>query len=1421
MRTIAVIAIILISVIGVVGQTNKGAISGAVVDPNGAAVPGASVTVTNIGTGQKVTVTTSESGTFTVQSLDPVSYSVLVEAKGFKKAFLDKVKVDTASTAPANVTLETGSISEQVVVTAEAALVNTESGTTSQTITTRQLQDVPLNNRSVLDLALTVPNVVGDAGSEDPGVSADQPVPGFNLSLNGGRAGSTAILADGVNNTGVGIARAVVSFTPETVQEFTVQTSAYSAEFGNTAGGVINATTKSGTNNFNGVALWYHRNPKFNATPYTIGTAPRPHNNLRYNQVSVTIGGPIYLPKPGEGGKPYYNGKNKSFFFFAYEPRWRQDFLTGNFLVPEAAQLAGNFNGLVRTTSGIVPQSVATQFGLSSLGATAATIYQQFVLFQGKLVPIQLATGNQYCQFNDTRALLVPQVFQGVTIQTPQCTSAINATPNPNLNIIPAEYIDPIARKILLQMPASGGYFLDSGNIRNNSQSRSVTQNETRYTLRLDHSFTSNSKVNFRYTVTPAVGIRAAGNDINGNTGVYSDARQFLLAFNHIFTPSLVNDLRLSYTRGNFSEDYSPQFAIKTGESYAGDIGLPHLTQGGIPLFLLSQDGSTYSAAANGGSGADIGSAASTNNFNTEQRYNINDIVYWTHGNMSWKFGVDLQDARLTATPFFAASGGRWQFRVVNTSSNRSTTTANGGNQIASLLIGVPNSVDLRPALFDYDYRWKSYAGFVQDDWRVKPNLMLNLGMRFSLQTPRAEQHNMQGVFRPDLAQPVALTDAQRRTLATNLGVPAAAAIPSTVPTSVNVVPFAFAGRGGRSKYLVPVDKTGWEPRFGFAWSPKMKLLGLDLQRENFVVRGGWGLSHAVLTGNNRSPNPDFGGFVNVSTLANGSAAGATADPTQPIRLSGNAPLQGTGGALDALLGTDSNGLVYLKSLGVPAYATGGANPSGKVPYSMNWNFTIQLEPVRGLVVEAAYVGNASRHLYLPFININPRNVATIDQLEASGLCPTCTQQDATGTIADPLGRTNLQGATISITRASVFTPYLGFDPLNSYFDPSGNSIRHAGYVSVQRRVTRGLTFNANYTYGKSIDTASDASPDTRTLSTGQAREQVSLGGPLSQDRAISTFDIKNNFVASGVWDIPLGRQRRYLTHASGPVNTILGGWSMSSVLRMPGGLPFLPFITDPNKLGGTLFNRYVRPDIVPGVPLRNPLWKRGCPIGSAAPPSGCEPYINPAAFMRPVKGTLGNAPRTLDIRSPRQEFFDFSLSKDFPFPFASGEGKRKINFRVDLINAFNHPNFRYNNTGNTPFGLGTFPTEITAEAVNGVNQPITAAEYNSWATFNNQPLSTTTAGAAILAQVRANVNATRLTGAGGAQTGGLPLDFFHVPLPQGFATRDPLSFDIRNLNDFKLYRIRQTYDANFGTLVGNTANTLPRYIQFGIRVFF
>src|ERR1044072_5983851 len=152
---------------------------------NGAAIPGATGTVTSAGTGQKQTLTTEDSGAFSVQSLDPVVYDITVEAAGFKTATLKGVKVDTATIASANVIMEPGRVRGQVTMPAAAPLLNTESGGTSHTITERQIQDIPLANRSVLDLATTAANVSGDAGSEDTGGSAVQAAPAFHLSING------------------------------------------------------------------------------------------------------------------------------------------------------------------------------------------------------------------------------------------------------------------------------------------------------------------------------------------------------------------------------------------------------------------------------------------------------------------------------------------------------------------------------------------------------------------------------------------------------------------------------------------------------------------------------------------------------------------------------------------------------------------------------------------------------------------------------------------------------------------------------------------------------------------------------------------------------------------------------------------------------------------------------------------------------------------------------------------------------------------------------------------------------------------------------------------------------------------------------------------------------------------------------------
>jgi hypothetical protein len=275
-----------------------------------------------------------------------------------------------------------------------------------------------------------------------------------------------------------------------------------------------------------------------------------------------------------------------------------------------------------------------------------------------------------------------------------------------------------------------------------------------------------------------------------------------------------------------------------------------------------------------------------------------------------------------------------------------------------------------------------------------------------------------------------------------------------------------------------------------------------------------------------------------------------------------------------------------------------------------------------------------------------------------------------------------------------------------------------------------------------------------------------------------------------------------------------VNGWTTAGVFRLQSSYPFLPTISDTNGLSGDITHT-IRPDLVPGVPLKNPLYQPNCQASNL-----CEPYINPAAFMRPVKGQLGDAGRVLDIRGPMQQFFDVSVQKNLPLPFGwSGDGKRRVQFRVDFLNVLNHPNFQIS-SGNAGPDFMTGPNEgiITVDkngnfvSVRNLNPANNEAEYDAWATFNNKPLHNTPAGAALLAQIENMVNAQRLP------NHTLPLNFYNVVLPSGFATTNANAFDITTLAGYKDYRLRQAYSPSFGQL---RELQLPRYIQFGVKIYF
>ncbi|MBI4902988.1 MAG: TonB-dependent receptor [Acidobacteria bacterium] len=1308
-------------------QTNKGRIAGSVLDKSGGVVAGAKVTVTNAGTGDVITLQSSEAGTFSAPLLDPVTYRVTVEAEGFKKAVYDNIKVDTASVASVDAILEPGQVTTEVTVVDETPTVNLESGTLAQTITERQISEMPLNNRSVLDLALTVGNVSGVAGTEDPELGAEIPVPGFNINVNGGRAGSTSILADGANNTGVGLGRAVVTFSPDTIQEFTVQTSNFSAEFGQTGGGVINMTTKSGTNRFNGLLYWYHRNPALNAAPFTTASQNRPQSNRRQHQFGFTMGGPVNIPQ-------LYKGSNRTFFFFALEPRYYFDGSQFTSLLPTESMLKGDFSNVVRVNGGYAPQEVAQRFGLANQIGDA-TLYNQWNVLPGnRFQRITLAAGETY------------PLFPG--------------------NVIPQNMLDSVSLSLLKYLPKAGDYFLSDGNLRNYASTSFVKNLDKRMTTRLDHQITSANRITGRYTHVPIRGDRGRGDfqvgrdEVNSGGTDYSWSRQVLLTDTHTFSSRVFNELRLNYTFGRFTRNFPPMFDANNGRNLSKELGLPSLTTGGLPEFLTG----TLS----------IGYSLSQQNENAEHSYGIADNLSYVRGRATWKFGFDLSQQRLKTIPMYGASGGRYEFNRNRTLSNSNgQANGTGGVEFAQFLLGAYNQTTLREVFIPYYYQWNSAAGYIQNDWKVRPNLTLNIGIRYALQLPRTEKYNRQGAFLPQLSKEFPIPQPCTQCVLPD----------GRVITSGLVIPFGYSGRGGRSRYLFPVETTNFEPRLGFAYVPRF--FGRKM-----VFRGGWGMSHAPLTGFNRNPSPDFA----AGTTAFGTFDTRIESPGTNIagRLCCNKPVL-TPVTPEQFLNIPADGLVYLNSVNIAATAV---SPNARVPYVQSWSATIAYELPQRTILELSYAGNKGTHLFLPPININPVPFELTEAYLGAGINPL-------NVVQDPLQRRNASGqGIISLAQGYIGTKYLGFEGLTVAYDSSANSIRHAGVVSVRRQHNRGFSYVFNYTYAKSLDDASDAG-DVRFVNLNvRSPGHVNFGAPRYLDRSVSLFDIRHATSFSALYDLPFGRGHKLAGNAPGWLNQIVAGWSLSGIGRAQGGLPMVVVLRDDNRLGVSGNVRGIRPDLVPGVPLLNPNYTRACPIGA-----GCEPYFNPAAFMRPAKGTLGNASRTLDgARSPAQQFFDMSVQKNFQL---GKDGKRRLQFRVDAINAFNHPIFR---TGRLEDSgeIFTLPNEAA----------ISNAEYDAWAAFTpGRPARGTTQGAALLAQINQMITGARVPG-----TQVLPRDFFRVPLPQGFFSANVNSFDLTTLSGLKLYRMRQSYTSDrWGFLDISTGRSgyTPRFIQLAVKFYF
>jgi hypothetical protein len=1311
-------------------QSNLGTLSGSILDSSGAAIPNASITITNIGTNRRFTLSSSEEGSYSLPNLDPVLYRIEVTANGFTTKVIENVKVNTASSTSVNVTLEVGISTEVVDIKDEPPLLNTESGVQGATITERMITELPVAERNVLQLALTIPNVTGLVGSEDPTYTGGIAQPGTQLNINGGRPGESSILADGVTNTGASIARQVVSFSPDVIQEVTVQTSSFSAEYGRTGGGIINTTTKSGTNEFHGLLSWFNRTPSFNAKDYNPGQKVAPRDVLRENRGTLTLGGPVYLPRFGEGGPRLYDGHDKTFFFFSFEPRWRTDGETQYELLPDEGMRRGDFSNVVRVPGGYVRKDVAQRLGLRT--DDPVLIYKQF----------DPPVNGQF----STR-------LSGTTFDT--FTN----------NIIPQSYLDPTSQKILQYMPYGGDYFFINGQLKNYAGGRYVKINEKRWSIRIDHQITEANRLSVRYTDVPIFGEKYRGGlqerVVNANVSDYSASKQVLISDTHTFSPTLINTLNLNYTRGLYDRTVPMEWQTN---NLSTELGLPSGTSWGLPQFNTGP----YT----------IGLAGSLNNTNVglvnnqEETYNINNVLSKIVGPMTWKFGANLEQQQMTSTNTGTFQGGIYRFN--NSFTNSATASGQGGDTFASFLLGIPSGLDLRTAVVPYKYVWRSMDLFVQNDWKIKPNLTVNLGIRYSLELPRVERNDLQGYFDLDKSTSMPITDDfKNQLLAISKDFPL-----DLLPKETLVPAFTFVGRGGRSRYLQPVDKNNFMPRIGFAWSPH--LFGLNgPDGRALVLRGGYGLSYLPLRGDNRRPVPDLGG----ETAVGYSFQSGGIDPRYVVRLGTNPPRYQTS---NPLLNIPENGVVTTNSLNLSIRDAFALSPLYKIPSTHNWSFSIQYGLTKDTTVEISYQGNYSNSLFFPPVSINPSPFNYIERLQSLNIDPALR-------VADPLGRKSADGKTnLTVPVSALTSPYLGFGSINERYRADSRNFRNAGSVYVQRRFSAGLSGTASYTFGKTLNESSDAGTDN--LGFSRTINQSGFGTSARQEYAVADFDITHSFSGTFLYELPFGRQRTFLRDAPGWLNSVVGGWSLSGIVTAHTGLPIKARLQDTNGLTGG--SGSVRPNLNPNVPILNPLWRRECPFGE-----GCEPYVNPAAFYRPAKGTVGNAPRTIGwARYPGRSQLDLSIQKDF-YIFGKESG-RKLQLRMDAINALNHVNFRFD---------GNNAHNWTKEE-SGLPNPadISPTEFKNWLDANPQ-LNITNTQAAYNDVLKITQSARR--------NGTLPANFFSIPVPTGFASMIPNSFDIRTAEGLKLYRLRNQFnDTEFGRL--DRAERM-RIITFAIRVIF
>jgi len=1195
----AVCVLTLLCVSPLRAQVDAGSILGTVTDASGSAVRGATVTLLNEGTAASLAVPTGPDGGYKFTPVRVGSYKITVTFQGFETIVRPHVNVNVGENVVADFSLKPGNVTTTVEVTTSVPVLQTQDASVGQVVDSRSVNDLPLNGRNFTFLAQLA------AGVNTPQADTRGNAATGAFAANGSRPAQNNYLLDGIDNNSDTVdflngTNFVVLPPVDAIEEFKVQTSGFSAEYGRSGAAVLNATIKSGTNELHGTAWEFFRNDKLDAANFFENAQNIPKGELRQNQFGVAAGGPII--------------KNKIFIFGDYEGFRRVQGTVFNGQVPTALERSSGYTNLT---------DLLTQGGTETdaLGRTVpkGTIFDPATtrgIGCGVNDPVSGLAGPA-CTGTQTAGTIVAFARDPFGTCAP---STMNFTPACGLNMLPAGRLDANAIKLLNLYPSPTTAALHGNNF---GDSPKLFEHRNAFDTRMDLNFSEKNQLFFRFSYAddpqfiPGIfsGIADGGGFQDGPQT--ANAQQSALGYTHTFSPTLINVARAGLNYLHTTRVSPPANDLSNIPGTVGILGIPQQSlNGGLPAFGIKGLQT-------------LGSNAFLPSDEISSTFQATDDVTKIYGKHTFKAGIEWQHVKFsTLQPPW--SRGEFDF---NGNYTDVPGTQSGNTGIAQVVLtpcaagtapcttsvagptgipynGGPDSVFVSNiSLTD---NGKNYYGtYLNDDFKVSSKLTLNLGVRWDYFQPVYEHHGAQANFIPGGAPtggPAYLIPSGKADLSY------LTSVDCTNPANKNFLTCLLAtdgialsiGKFGKS--LATGQKTNFAPRFGFAYQATPKL----------VVRGGFGIFYNGFENRGFSPNLgenypfqfNFSFFnPNNGHPINNFTGCATATPT-------GGPTFETGFSCTPL----DPKIVNASGLGLR-----GIQYNYLTPYSMGGNLTLQYQLMPSLSVQVGYVTTLARHL-----EVFPSNNNV----------------------------TSIQSKSVDVT---TLVPFKDFGRGSSQAETEGSSYYHGLQTRVEKQFKDGLTFLATYTWSRTMSDAGDLL-NGGSDNVGYRAPSVP-GFGIQKDYKLANFDIRNVFHLSGGYELPFGKYKKYMSSASGLTDKAVGGWSVQWITTLQGGQPITlscPTSTAQGLGCGALFT---------GQPLKLGLHTDG---------NGKISWFgNPLAFTEPAPcNTAGGCPASVlggvtQVPGPGFHRLDFSIFKDFPF----GE-KRKLQFRMEIFNVTNHPNF-------------------------------------------------------------------------------------------------------------------------------------------------